>query len=515
MWSKMFTKEDLCSMKYKELVVIAKQYGVYKSRSKKVNLLNKLLSIPFDQVVDNQHISVNDKSDTNLVDTNQKTDCFENMMSASPAPLRRETFEIVPYKSDTNLVDTNQKTDYFENMLTTSPAALRRETFDIIPCSQFRVDETVEKICGNIGEGANMSVVDDDLQSTGNKENLSFAKSEVSVLRQNTFNLDKPKEKLFDKTVTPTTPTVLRQGTFSIEKPNKNTLSEEMPGIVCKELKNTPVKPYIVKGAATCSPVRTRSSIHRSVASVKSIGQRIENKRTAQSERRPSSRGSKTQKNFSLNMVSATPTRIHKTSVKGGRIEKKITPSKLPNFKAIHLREFSKMESIVEHTKRKAERTKALLTPVKLNSIAETKPKGASLVISRIPVKFGLPTTAVEPKSTSFTPNRGKLSVTTDTQKNANIRKSCVPDVKDKLKFIDSPMTKVKRKTVSGAVKDITNKIASNPKKRVENVKNIVTSKMHPFSVERNRAKGRDFLQSVRMNKRFQLQMEVMRKAKV
>ncbi|CAH1403110.1 unnamed protein product [Nezara viridula] len=350
------------------------------------------------------------------------------------------------------------------------------------------------------------------------EENLS---SEKSFLRQNTFNIDKPKEKLSDKTVIPTTPTVLRQGTFSIDTPNKNNIFEEMPGLLRKEFKSTPVKPYILNGAATCSPVRTRNSIHRSVGSVKSIGQRIENQRTAKSERRPSSRGSKTQKNFSVknnlsvNMVSVTtPVRIHKTSVKGGRIEKKITPSKLPNFKAIHLREFSKMESIVEHTKRKEERTKALLTPVKLNPIAGNVSKGTSLVTSRIPVKFDMPAT-VEPKTTSFTPSKGKLSVNTHTQKNTNLKKSCVSNVKDKLKFIDSPMTKVKRRSGSGAVKDVTNKIASNPKKRVENVKEIVTSKMHPFSVERNRAKGRDFLQSVRMNRRFQLQMDVMRKAKV
>lgn len=141
------------------------------------------------------------------------------------------------------------------------------------------------------------------------------------------------------------------------------------------------------------------------------------------------------------------------------------------------------MESIVEHTKRKAERTKALLTPLKLNANAGNMSKDASLVTSRIPVKFDLPAAVIGPKSTSFPTSKGKLNVATRTQNNPNLRKSCVSNVKDKLKFIDSPMTKVKRRSGSSAVTDVTNQIVSNPKKRVENVKEIVTSKMHPFSV--------------------------------
>lgn len=124
----MFTKEDLSSMKYKELVVIAKQYGVYKSRSKKVNLLNKLLSIP--EVVINQHNSINDKSETNLVDITLKTDCFENKMS--PASLRRETFEIVPCaESRGDETVKNNFSNIDGDVLEINTPSIRRETFNI------------------------------------------------------------------------------------------------------------------------------------------------------------------------------------------------------------------------------------------------------------------------------------------------------------------------------------------------------------------------------------------------
>ena len=147
------------------------------------------------------------------------------------------------------------------------------------------------------------------------------------------------------------------------------------------------------------------------------------------------------------------------------------------------MKEFSKMESIVEHTHRKAERTKTLMMPVKLTPIALNKLKAQPLSTTRIPIRSDLKLKVIESKTPSLKksitqiPKTGKHNNKTT----FSMRNSQVSNVKE-LKCIDSPMTKGRRKSANN-IKNINNKLISKPKERIQNVKEMVSTKIHPFSV--------------------------------
>jgi hypothetical protein len=60
---------------------------------------------------------------------------------------------------------------------------------------------------------------------------------------------------------------------------------------------------------------------------------------------------------------------------------------KVPNFKAIHEQQFRKMESIVDHAQRRAERAKRLATPSKISSLPKIKETAEQNAISKIPTR--------------------------------------------------------------------------------------------------------------------------------
>lgn len=218
---------------------------------------------------------------------------------------------------------------------------------------------------------------------------------------------------------------------------------------------------------------------------------------------------------------------------------------KMPNFKAIHEQQFQKMESIAEHAARKAERAKKLATPVKDNEkkvkkSTEPEAKPARLAFSfssRIPTRKVLATSSENLSSirtlkrslseNNDEPPRKKPTVTVtapvvDAPTTSKPRKVAVvtafqrsasEKVKEAPSWVapassSSVMTHLKKKLMSYKHDD-SQSIAQQNREKVEERRhrNMSLYKQGSRAVEQ-RSKNTEMLKGVRLNRRFELQMQ-------
>lgn len=158
----------------------------------------------------------------------------------------------------------------------------------------------------------------------------------------------------------------------------------------------------------------------------------------------------------------------------------KIPIRAVPNFKALHEQEFNKMESLTEHTQRKAERAKKLLATPSSKSVVE-KSHFVRNSETRTPVMkrpaiipYVGPPSKIPKISASHTDNEKKRA----SLNSVNFIKK------------ESPITRIFSKFTGTDRKSLTEKKLS-----------LTSSAASPTTTERQQLKG------VRLNKRFQLQM--------
>lgn len=232
---------------------------------------------------------------------------------------------------------------------------------------------------------------------------------------------------------------------------------------------------------------------------------------------------------------SARRKRSHSTGGTPGTHEKpKPVARKMPNFKAIHELQFKKMESIAEHAVRKAERAKKLTTPVK-DSIGQEKSQPKNQVVSKIPTRRVLtssstidqnmprgrklkrslsvnhdepPTKKVQISSTSSvaasSSNTRKIAVVT------GLQRSNSENAKPAWSSQSSAcaIAQVIKKQAATSTGD-TSKYRGKVEERREKNMSLYKSKPSTTTVaSNNRAKAGEILKGVRLNRRFELQMQ-------
>ncbi|XP_013170567.1 PREDICTED: uncharacterized protein DDB_G0287625 [Papilio xuthus] len=190
----------------------------------------------------------------------------------------------------------------------------------------------------------------------------------------------------------------------------------------------------------------------------------------------------------------STPTK--KPIVSKTKLESKVTRTKLPNFTALHQKQFDKMESLDQCQERKAKRARQLLTPTgTVNMLEKTSPKEKDTESdSKAAKEKPKPSTPCLRKSktlnlTSLNPGYTRFGF----KMNTTVNPFSVPNKEDK----------------ANESKLLPSRTGATTSRREAAKQTVMREKSF---TERNSAKrneSRTFIKGVRTNRRFQLQMQM------
>lgn len=215
--------------------------------------------------------------------------------------------------------------------------------------------------------------------------------------------------------------------------------------------------------------------------------------------------------------------------------ERQQTKGKMPNFKAIHEQQFQKMESIADHANRKAERAKKLATPVR-----ETAKRPILHATSKIPT-FNARKPLESVASTSENKNQKSRLLKRSFSENSEEPPRKKTQIAELIPLAARPQRQIA--VVSGlqrsnsessskavpafvlkkptTIEDFKKKFAlgltahnssqssrSKVEERREKNMSLFKSKVVPRSTVDQRAKTSNMLKGVRLNRRFELQMQ-------
>ncbi|CAH2094912.1 unnamed protein product [Euphydryas editha] len=347
----------------------------------------------------------------------------------------------------------------------------------------------------------------------------SVTKPETPLKREGTFTKDSP-----DVTMSPKLKTQMTPRRKSLPSPgctpfphSKSSSKEKSVLNVTRSIEKSrrssvaDVPPRMTK-VMFCSPVNNPVIVSQMKGKVIKSNLKGSNKSfifddsVSESSRPPRKRSytqSETESERSAQLRSARRLSRSRTASAAARLQdtppakkaaKEARRTKLPNFAALHQKQFDRMESLDECVQRKAKRARLLLTPNTATKTLRTSPKETSKEVPPAdPPKKETPKTKQPAPNPGFTRFGFKL--------NLDVNPFSIPPKTEVTKKVKQPL--LKRQVTLPSLAGTTNLRKELAKQTVMREKSFI-EKRHV-----NRDENRTVIKGVRTNRRFELQMKM------